>query len=158
NTRFYCNYHSGRERFVIIPGVMHIESNEMSKTVDEIIAVTCFLNYIPGRFIQILRVDSGANLCESDLLRLPHEFINLALLRGEFSVDRQSACDVGGVMGILGGHVHEDQIAILQIALAPRIMQDRRVRSGADDAGISRTPRAAGFPDALGFGFDAPFG
>ena len=60
-------------------------------------------------------------------------------------------------MGVFGGHVEQQQFAVLHDALAAGIMEDGGIGARADDARVGGAPRARGFPNAFRFGLHRAF-
>ena len=108
---------------------MHVQPHEMPQPVNEIITVARVHDHLARDGVEVLEIRPGPHLCKRRLLRLQHQVVNPALKRSEFSVDWQRARDVRRVMGELGGHVHQNQFAVLHDALAPRIVKNGRIRS-----------------------------
>ena len=76
-------------------------------------------------------------------MRAENNVINLALAWREFSVGRKRARDVGGVSGVLRADIHDDDIAVLDLARKLVVVQRRGIGSGADNGRVGLRLRAS---------------
>ena len=78
------------------------------------------------------------------LLRLQHDPVDILLQRRERAADRIGARDVARHVAVVAGGVDEQEIAGLHLPVAVGVVQDRRVRSAADDRRIAPRRRRRG--------------
>ena len=103
---------------------MDVEADGMAEAVDEILserlAVQVFAvgvdvvvgDFVDGVGIVALHVGlAGDEGRSGGFLRAEDDVVNFALARCEVAVDGQGAGDVGGVHGILGSGVDDDDVA-----------------------------------------------
>jgi len=60
------------------------------------------------------------------LMGLEDDFVDKALLGAEASVDRERACDVGGVVAVLIARVEQEDITVAKRFVVVRVMQGGR--------------------------------
>ena len=86
-----------------------------------------------GLEVELLVFDSRPHRVDRRSLRGQHHVVEVALERCERRGDGEGAGDVAGVAVYLGAGVDQDELAVVEDAIARRSMQDRRVGPAADD-------------------------
>ena len=86
---------------------------------------------------------AGSDRRERCVLRAKNDFINFALARGELSIGRNGARNVGRVAGVLCADIHDHDVAVLDLARQLVIVQRRGVWPRADNGRIALSFRAA---------------
>ena len=105
-----------------------------------------------GRVVGLERL-ARTHLFDRRKLGGKHDVIDGPLLRRIAAIDRKRARDVGGVTGIFGTGIDQQQVAIAQHRVVGAIVEDAAIRAAADDRLVTRhrTVLAEGVQE---FGFD----
>ena len=119
-------YHSRTYRDVIGASIVYVKTDIVAQAVDEVLAqrftVQIFamgIDVVVSGFLQRIcsiapqRRFAGLECRNRSLLRPQHNIVNFPLPRGEFSICRQSAGDVGGVHRIFSRRIDYHHIAVL---------------------------------------------
>src|SRR5450631_1299152 len=155
--RFDGEHRAHGDGFLVVAGVMHVETDEMTEPMNEIGEIAGSAQGFLRRMLQIRhghpRLDGRKNI----LLSLVYRAVNRRLFRREVSGHGVGARDVRGIAAVVGGGVDHDQVAVLQDPGILVPVQNRAVRAAADDGRICETGAAVGKERIFELGLNVAF-